>query len=131
VFLHLGLAAGHHHPDIWHAGDNQLQDNKTIDWGVFQLMAVGYRPDADNNLFLSSISFGNHALHHLFPAIDLALLPQLTPIFEKTCTDFGISHLSSSAEPKEHREWAARRHFSLFEAWKGMFMQVINTKPCY
>lgn len=21
VFLHVSLAAGHHHPDVWHAGD--------------------------------------------------------------------------------------------------------------
>ena len=34
VFHNVSLAAGHHHPDIWHEGD---KIPKEIDWGVFQV----------------------------------------------------------------------------------------------
>lgn len=34
VFHNVSLAAGHHHPDIWHEGD---EIPKEIDWGLFQV----------------------------------------------------------------------------------------------
>lgn len=33
VFLHVSLAAGHHHPDVWHAGDPlpEVPNSKKVD----------------------------------------------------------------------------------------------------
>ena len=35
VFHNVSLAAGHHHPDIWHEGD-KIPDE--MDWGLFQVI---------------------------------------------------------------------------------------------
>lgn len=114
VFLHVGLAAGHHHPDIWHAGDNSAT-SATMDWGVYQVFAVGTRPEADKSSLLSSISFGQHALHHLFPTIDQSYLAALTPIYESTLKEF---HLYDVLYKKESR------CFTIWQSWKGFLEQV-------
>jgi fatty acid desaturase len=124
VFLLLGLAGAHHHPSVWHAGDNTPeQADQKMDWGIFQLIAVGLRPTVDNNLFLTSISFGRHALHHMFPTIDHAYLNLLNPTFEQTCRDFGILDLFPLPIEKAS-PWAKRRYLSLYEGWIGMIRQV-------
>jgi len=40
------------------------------------------------SLFLVLTHFGDHCLHHLFPTLDHAILPQLYPIFYQTCKEF-------------------------------------------
>eukprot|EP01031_Cornospumella_fuschlensis_P042352 gene42352-51727_t len=59
-FLHIGLAATHHHPLVYHSGDVQPDvDNRItrMDWGVYQVMAVGHRPTIDKSAYLSLVSF--------------------------------------------------------------------------
>lgn len=46
------------------------------------------RSDLKGSLFLTLTHFGDHALHHLFPTIDHALLPELYPTFYETCEEF-------------------------------------------
>lgn len=59
----VGLAAAHHHPTTWHAGD-AINVN---DWGVHQICATRDRPDIDPNDFWATCTYGRHVLHHLFP----------------------------------------------------------------
>jgi fatty acid desaturase len=124
VFLTLGLAGAHHHPAIWHAGDNTAEQKEMkMDWGIYQLLAVGYRPTVDESLFFSSISFGRHALHHMFPTVDLHYLPFFMPIFEKTCREYGIIDLFPLPRDQAS-EWSKRRILSVWEGWYGMVLQV-------
>lgn len=113
MFLHVGLAGTHHCPEIWHAGDNPPTD-QTLDWGVFQTMAVGCRPTVDNNHFWSSVSFGQHALHHLFPTIDQEYLIGLHPIYEQTLKDFGLLEVIKGQN----------RQYGVWAGWMGLFQQV-------
>jgi hypothetical protein len=43
------------------------------------------------SLFLTSISFGDHTLHHLFPTVDASKLPHLYPTFLETCKEFNVN----------------------------------------
>lgn len=128
VFHNVSLAAGHHHPDIWHEGD-AIPD--TMDWGIFQLTAVGDRPDVDGNMYLSAISYGQHALHHLFPTVDQSKLQLLVPVFEQTCKEFFVVRRSGatdgSFDPKKIEETEVclqHRNISIPDGWLGMVRQV-------
>lgn len=46
------------------------------------------RHDRDGSLFYILTHFGDHILHHLFPTIDHALLPNLQKVFLETCKEF-------------------------------------------
>lgn len=35
-------------------------------------------------------NFGHHTLHHLFPSLDHAYLPELYPVLEQTLTEFRV-----------------------------------------
>lgn len=48
------------------------------------------RSDVKSNRFLNLTLFGYQTLHHLFPTLDLNLLPQLFELFEDTCMEFNI-----------------------------------------
>jgi hypothetical protein len=130
LFYHLGLAGAHHHPNVWHAGDNTLEQSKlSIDWGVYQLIAVSHRPTIDDNLFLSSIMFGRHALHHMFPTVDLCYLPLVVPIFEETLKEFKLDYLIASEKP--HPQWQKKRTFGFLEGWFGFIQQVKHINLCF
>lgn len=63
--------------------------------------------------------FGEHILHHLFPTLDHAVLPQLYPIFRKTLQEFN----------EELREYSFIKHII------GQNQQLLRTKrnpipPC-
>lgn len=76
-----------------HHGNNQIHQNdeiKSFDFGEFQLGATVDRSEANTNLFTSLAYSGNQVLHHLFPSLDCALLPQLKETFVKTCKEFDI-----------------------------------------
>lgn len=60
----------------------------TPDWGMHELEAVMDRGEINQNLFTVMTFFGNHALHHLFPTLDHALLPYLYPVFLEHCERF-------------------------------------------
>jgi fatty acid desaturase len=62
-----------------------------MDWGLYQLTTVMERSDVRGSQFLTQTHFGEHTLHHLCPTLDHGLLPQLKPVFEKTCDEFGVT----------------------------------------
>lgn len=80
----VSINAGHHHTKIFHDGDSL----KSMDFGIYQLAATIDRNDIKNSLFLTLTNFGHHTLHHFFPTLDHAVLPQLQDIFVETCRDF-------------------------------------------
>lgn len=87
IFSLIGLNAAHHHPEIVHEGDAV---NPNLDWGIFQLDTVMDRRDVKGSEFLVLTHFGEHALHHLFPTLDHAILPQLHDVFFETIKEFEI-----------------------------------------
>ncbi|XP_071447528.1 cytochrome b5-related protein-like [Hetaerina americana] len=111
LFGYIGLNAGHHHPEVFHAGDAERKDN---DWGLAQIDAVMDRVEVCNGIpEFSLVTFGNHTLHHLFPTVDNAHLSQLYPVFLQTCKEFG-------------------KEFKFGNVWittKGQFQQLANNKP--
>lgn len=46
------------------------------------------REDFQGNLFWCLTHFGDHILHHLFPTVDQAILPQLRETLLETCKHF-------------------------------------------
>ncbi|XP_039293035.1 cytochrome b5-related protein [Nilaparvata lugens] len=109
MFATLGFNAAHHHPDIFHEGDKPRKDT---DWGLNQLDAVGERVEVKKTFPWSHLSFGDHALHHIFPTIDHDDLAQLYPVFERTCQEFNVK-LS---------------HMTTWELILGQFKQLMRTK---
>jgi len=47
-----------------------------------------------NNIFVASVTFGDHILHHLFPSLDHSLIRHIQYIFEDTCKEFGLKLIS-------------------------------------
>ncbi|XP_055590306.1 cytochrome b5-related protein-like [Uranotaenia lowii] len=92
-FGFIALNASHHQPECFHSGDQLPED---IDFGIFQLATIIDRVDVKQNHFTSLTGFGHHCLHHMFPTLDHGILPQLYPIFLKTCQDFGTLYRESS-----------------------------------
>jgi len=89
-FITMSLIGGtHHHPEVWHDGREQQKMNEN-DFGICQLRAVIDRPDVNSTLFTKSTMFGDHALHHLFPTVDVSRLHLLRDVLEKTCRDFNM-----------------------------------------
>lgn len=46
------------------------------------------RREINNNYFRVLTNFGHHALHHLFPTLDHAVLEYLYPVFLNNCEKF-------------------------------------------
>ncbi|KAF2892879.1 hypothetical protein ILUMI_13296 [Ignelater luminosus] len=89
TFSFLGYTTGHFHPNIFIDGDKPRAKNDR-DWGIIQLDCVSDRREILGNKFLVLVSFGDHALHHLFPTLDHAILHELYPIVYATMKDFGV-----------------------------------------
>jgi hypothetical protein len=111
-FHNMSLGTGHHHPLIWHDGD---KIPKTIDWGIFQVIAVVRCDEIDQNLLLASTTFGNHILHHLLPSVDHSKLPLVSEVFIQTCREFQINFQDS---------WFEKRKIKPFQGWFAMVQQV-------
>lgn len=111
-FSIVGVNAAHHHPDIFHDGD-EPRSKDGMDWGIYQVDAVMDRKDITGSHFLVLTNFGDHALHHLFPTIDHGQLEYLYPVFKKTCKQFGI-------------EWQFKSQIELI---KGQFQQLAKVEP--
>ena len=116
-FLLIGVTTAHHHPDMFHAGDGVFRYG--LDWGLAQLDATGDSKDVSGCLLAELTLFGNHVLHHLFPALDHGLLDLLRPVFEQTCADFNLPQrqVAQSAAYKQH------------ELLLGNFVQLARTEP--
>ncbi|CAK1546131.1 unnamed protein product [Leptosia nina] len=86
IFFTIGSNAAHHHPRIFKDGD-EVSDT-TPDWGMHELEAVMDREDINDSHFKVMTFFGHHALHHLFPTIDHAVLEHLYPVFLELCEKY-------------------------------------------
>lgn len=86
------LNRGFHAPHLIHQGD----EIKSMDFGEYQLSTISDRPFANQNIFTIMTYSGEQQLHHLFPTLDHALLPQLKGTFIKTCKEFDINLNESS-----------------------------------
>jgi fatty acid desaturase len=86
LFGSIFLNRGHHGTNLWHQNDGI----KSFDFGEFQLSTTVDRSEANANTFTSMAYFGDQVIHHLFPTLDVALLPQLKDTFLKTCKEFDI-----------------------------------------
>ncbi|XP_026737247.1 cytochrome b5-related protein-like [Trichoplusia ni] len=95
IFYTIGSNAAHHHPNIFKDGD-QVRES-TVDWGMHELEAVMDRTDINGNLFKVMTFFGDHALHHLFPTLDHALLEHLYPVFLEHCEKFKANFRMTSS----------------------------------
>lgn len=90
IFVFIGKTAGHHHPAVYHEGDQLRKDR---DWGLHQIDAARDRIETTKrNTVLSLLTFGDHVLHHLFPTIDQSYLPYLYPELDSVCREFGIEY---------------------------------------
>uniref|UniRef100_A0A1Y1KP17 Cytochrome b5-related protein n=1 Tax=Photinus pyralis TaxID=7054 RepID=A0A1Y1KP17_PHOPY len=90
IFGVIGFSAAHHHPDAFHEGDAPRA--KKLDWAIHQLDTTYDRYKVTGNSFLVLTTFGDHALHHIFPTLDHGALKYLYPVFEKTMKEFGLGH---------------------------------------
>jgi len=64
--------------------------------------------------------FGNHILHHLFPALDHGLLDSIRPVYEQTAKDFGLpDEVARSPAPDRNQ----------FYYIIGMFRQLSRVHP--
>lgn len=61
-----------------------------MDFGIIQMISNVDRADLKSNHLMNLIQFGHNTLHHLFPSLDHALLPQLRPVFLETCREFEV-----------------------------------------
>ncbi|CAH0725207.1 unnamed protein product, partial [Brenthis ino] len=86
IFFMIGSNAAHHHPKIFKDGDQVSDPNP--DWGIHELEAVMDRREINTNYFRVLTNFGHHALHHLFPTLDHAVLEYLYPVFLNNCEKF-------------------------------------------
>jgi hypothetical protein len=112
-FHNISLGAGHHDPQVWHEGDKIVD---SVDWGLFQIISVARFEIIDKSLLLTSVTFGNHALHHLLPTVDHSKLPLLFPTYVQTCQEFGVDFKD---------EWFEKRNnHGLLTGWVAMIMQV-------
>lgn len=84
IYGAIAVNGGHHHNRVFHDGD----ELKSMDFGVFQLAATFDRTDSLDNHFFALTTFGQHILHHMFPTLDHALLPQLRETLFDTCKEF-------------------------------------------
>jgi len=86
IVNYFGKNAGHHGPTITHEGD----EFRTLDFGAFQLGATSDRFESNMNHWTVLSSYGEHIVHHLFPSLDHALLPQLKETLIETCKEFKL-----------------------------------------
>ncbi|XP_041970440.1 cytochrome b5-related protein-like [Aricia agestis] len=111
IFFTIGSNAAHHHPKIFKDGDEVPEE--TIDWGMHELQAVMDRVDINDSHFKVMTFFGHHALHHLFPTLDHAILKQLYPVFLENCEKFRANF----------------RQTSSFDLFIGQIQMSVKTKP--
>lgn len=109
IFGFIALNAGHHHRKIFHDGDSL----KSLDFGVYQLSALIVKTDGKKSLFINLATYGDHALHHFFPTLDHAILPQLNDILLETCHEFEVE----------------LRELPFWKLIVGQFQQLTRTRP--
>lgn len=108
VYSVIALSTGHHDPKNVHEGD----EFKSLDYGLYQMATTIERVEANSNLFTSLAYFGDHILHHFFPSLDHAILPELQETLVETCKEF----------QEELRE------YSMLDAIIGQFQQLSRSE---
>ncbi|XP_063824153.1 cytochrome b5-related protein-like [Ostrinia nubilalis] len=94
IFYSIGVNAAHHHPDAIKDGDQPRSE--TPDWGEHQVEALLDRKDVNGSVFAVVTLFGDHALHHMFPTLDHAILRYLHPVFVELCEKFQANYRVST-----------------------------------
>lgn len=64
---------------------------------MHSLEAVMDRTDITGSLFKVMTFFGDHALHHMFPTLDHAILEHLYPVFLEHCQKFRANFRMTSS----------------------------------
>ena len=105
----IAVNAGHHGTNIVHEGD----EFESLDFGIYQIVTTIDRNEANSCLFMMLTHFGKHLLHHMFPALDHAVLPQLEDEFLHTCHEFNqqIKQTTLMAAAKEQFKQLSRTKF--------------------
>lgn len=93
---------------------DHLRYSDGYDWGIFSIDTVMERQELKGNKLLALTQFGDHALHHLFPTLDHAVLSELYDILFETLLEF---------------EAELQCYSWFFETIKGQFKQMTRTKP--
>ncbi|KAF5308052.1 hypothetical protein FQR65_LT06427 [Abscondita terminalis] len=93
LFGTIAYTTTHIHPDLYTEGDAH-RPTQELDWGINQLDTVYDRKEVVGNHFKALVTFGDHALHHLFPTLDQSYLVYLYPVLEKTLHDFNIKEIN-------------------------------------
>merc|ERR1719419_22083 len=80
----------HHGPELYHAGDSLRSER---DWGLHMLDTTRDMDKTSSTWGILSkpivfTTFGNHLLHHMFPAVDHSKLDLLYPTFYETLQEF-------------------------------------------
>lgn len=83
-----------------------------MDWGIYSVDTIIDRQEIRGNTFLNLANFGDHSLHHLFPALDHGILQELYDVFFETLLEFEAECLC----------------YSWFETIKGQFQQLSRTE---
>lgn len=80
---------------------------------MHELEAVMDRKEINGSLFTVMTFFGDHALHHLFPTLDHALLPYLYPKFLEHCEKYRANF----------------RVTTQFDLWVGQIKMTLKQDP--
>lgn len=86
---------------------------KDFDWGLYTIDTVIDRKESRQNSLFALTHFGDHALHHLFPTLDNAVLPYLYDSLFQTLREF-------ESEARAYPFW---------ELITGQFQQLARTEP--
>jgi len=81
----------HHAPELYHAGDKLRSDR---DWGLHMLDTTRDMDKSSDTWGvlgkpIAFTTFGNHLMHHMFPAVDHSKLELLYPALYETLAEFG------------------------------------------
>merc|ERR1712136_593799 len=92
-FALLSLPGIHHHSGNYHENDIPRKDK---DWGLLQVDTIMDRSATSSRRTKSTSVpmsiFGDHTLHHLFPAVDASVLKHFYPAFLETMKEFKINY---------------------------------------
>ncbi|KAF5308057.1 hypothetical protein FQR65_LT06432 [Abscondita terminalis] len=95
IFSTVAFTTTHAHPNLYVEGD-AMRPAEELDWGIGQLDTIYDRNEIKGNDFLTYLTFGDHALHHMFPTLDHSYLKYLYPSLEETLKKFNIKNINTT-----------------------------------
>jgi fatty acid desaturase len=84
IYCVIAINSGHYGVVLEHS----LKENEGLDFGIYQMSATVDKIEGDESLAFNLTHFGDHVMHHMFPSVDQAFLPQLRDLFIETCNEF-------------------------------------------